>query len=325
MTTTSAQSADAVVVGAGHNGLVGGQPAGRRRLGRCVVLEATAQPGGAVRSAEVTAPGYLSDLFSSFYPLGYASPVLGGLDLGGTGCPGGTRRTCWRTCCPTAGAAVINRDLDVTAASLEQFAPGDGERWLDAYADWLEVAEPLLDALFTAVPAGTRRAGPAASARRRPARCDWRRRLVRAGPQTRRRAVRGEGGPAAAGRLRPAHRPVAGRGRRRRFGWLLAMLGQQVGWPVPVGGAQQITDALVARLQERGGEIVYGAPRRPGARSPGGRAMGVRTTAARCAGPAGPCSPTCRRRRSTSTWSAPAALPPRLVEDLAHFRWDGST
>ena len=37
------------------------------------MLEATAEPGGAVRSAEVAAPGYLSDLFSSFYPLA-ASP-----------------------------------------------------------------------------------------------------------------------------------------------------------------------------------------------------------------------------------------------------------
>ena len=44
------------------------------------------------------------------------------------------------------------------------------------------------------------------------------------------------------------------------YGWLLAMLGQQVGWPVPRGGAQSITDALVRRLESRGGRVVYEAP-----------------------------------------------------------------
>ena len=59
------ETADAIVVGAGHNGLVAANmlaDAGWSVL----VLEATGEPGGAIRSAQVTAPGYLSDLFSSF-------------------------------------------------------------------------------------------------------------------------------------------------------------------------------------------------------------------------------------------------------------------
>jgi phytoene dehydrogenase-like protein len=64
------------------------------------------------------------------------------------------------------------------------------------------------------------------------------------------------------------------------FGWLLGMLGQQYGFPVPVGGAQQITDALVSRLLGRGGcvrthaqvdRVVVGA----------GAALGVTCTAGR--------------------------------------------
>lgn len=108
------------------------------------------------------------------------------------------------------------------------------------------------------------------------------------------------------------------------YGWLLAMLGQQVGWPVPVGGAQKITDALVARLTERGGRIHYGA-RVDRVLIARGRAVGVRTAGGRL----------WRARRAVlADVPAPAlyldlvgaaALPPRLVADLEHFRWDGST
>jgi hypothetical protein len=81
------------------------------------------------------------------------------------------------------------------------------------------------------------------------------------------------------------------------------MLGQQVGWPVPVGGAQKITDALVARLVERGGRIDYGA-RVDRVLTARGRAMGVRTVGGASGGPAGPSSRTCPPPRSTWTWSA---------------------
>ena len=45
------------------------------------MLEANAEPGGAVRTAEITAPGFRNDLFSAFYPLAAASPVMRALDL----------------------------------------------------------------------------------------------------------------------------------------------------------------------------------------------------------------------------------------------------
>ena len=71
---------DAVVIGSGPNGLVAANllvDAGWD----VVVLEAQPEPGGAVRSGEVTAPGFVSDLFSAFYPLGAASPVIAALGL----------------------------------------------------------------------------------------------------------------------------------------------------------------------------------------------------------------------------------------------------
>ena len=73
------ESADAVVIGAGHNGLVAASmlaDAGWDVL----VLEAQPEPGDAVRSAELT-PGYITDLFSSFYPMTAASPAIAALRL----------------------------------------------------------------------------------------------------------------------------------------------------------------------------------------------------------------------------------------------------
>src|SRR3954447_6830136 len=72
---------DAVVIGAGHNGLVAANllaDAGWSVL----VLEATDTPGGAVRTAHLTEPGFAHDVFSAFYPLAAASPVLQELELG---------------------------------------------------------------------------------------------------------------------------------------------------------------------------------------------------------------------------------------------------
>jgi phytoene dehydrogenase-like protein len=319
---SGAESADAVVVGAGHNGLVAANllaDAGWDVL----VLEATGAAGGAVRSAEVTAPGYLSDLYSSFYPLGYASPVLTGLGLDRYGLRWTHAPDVLAHLLPDGRAAVLNRDLDATAASLAAFAPTDGERWRAAYADWRDVSGPMLDAILTPFPPvrgglGLLRRLKVGGALR------LARRLVVPVRRLGGEMFDGEGatlllaGCALHTDLSPEE---AGSG---VYGWLLAMLGQQIGWPVPVGGSQRITDALVARLTERGGRILYGA-RVDRVLTARGRAMGVRTvggTAWRA------------RRAVLADVPAPAlyldlvgaaALPPRLVEDLAHFRWDGST
>ncbi|WP_019871591.1 phytoene desaturase family protein [Salinispora oceanensis] len=315
-------SPDAIVVGAGHNGLVAANllaDAGWDVL----VLEATGAPGGAVRSAQVTAPGYLSDLYSSFYPLGYASPVLRGLGLDRYGLRWRHAPDVLAHLMPDGRAAVLNRDPEATAASLESFAVGDGERWLAAYDDWRQVGGPVLDAITTPFPpvrssvALLRRLRVAGALR-------LARRLVTPVRRLGDELFTGAGGTAllAGCALHTDLAPEdAGSG---AYGWLLAMLGQQVGWPVPDGGAQRITDALVARLADRGGQIrcVARVDRVLTAR---GRAMGVRTEDGGL----------WRARRAVlADVPAPAlyldlvgadVLPPRLVADLAQFRWDGST
>ncbi|WP_442935150.1 phytoene desaturase family protein [Micromonospora sp. CPCC 206061] len=313
---------DAVVIGAGHNGLVAANllaDAGWDVL----VLEATGAPGGAVRSGEVTAPGYLSDLFSSFYPLGYASPVMRGLRLTEHGLSWRHAPEVLTHVLPDGRAATLSRRPETTAASVEQFAPGDGTRWLDAYAEWSGLSQPLLDALFTPFPpvAGTlaalRRLRTAGALR-------MARRLVLPSRQLGGEMFEGEGaqllmaGCALHTDLSPDD--VAS----GIYGWLLAMLGQEFGWPVPAGGAQQITDALVRRLRARGGRIEYDV-RVDRVLTARGRAMGVSTVGGR----------RWRARRAVlADVPAPslylhlvgaALLPPRLVTDLEHFKWDGST
>ncbi|WP_433826267.1 phytoene desaturase family protein [Actinoplanes sp. CA-015351] len=316
------ETVDAIVVGAGHNGLVAANLLAD--AGWSVrVLEATPQPGGAVRSGFVTAPGYLSDLFSSFYPLGYASPVMKSLHLEEQGLRWTHAPDVFTHLLPDGRAATVNRDIERTMASMEQFAPGDGERWRAAYTEWQSVSASMLDTLFTPFPPvrnglGLLRGLGLSGALR------LARRLVLSVRDLGGEMFDGEGaslllaGCALHTDLSPEQ---AGSG---VYGWLLTMLGQEFGWPVPIGGAQQITDTLVRRLEAQGGEVVYDAPvsRVLVAR---GRAMGVRTDDGR----------DWRARRAViADVPAPALfldlvgerwLPPRMVEDLDHFRWDGAT
>ena len=60
------------------------------------------------------------------------------------------------------------------------------------------------------------------------------------------------------------------------YGWFLCGLGQSVGFPFPEGGAQRLTDALVARLRAQGGELTCDA-RVERVLVRRGRAVGVRT------------------------------------------------
>lgn len=314
--------ADAVVIGAGHNGLVAANLLADAGWD-VVVLEATGAVGGAVRSAEVAAPGYLSDLCSAFYPLAICSPVLNHLRLHEHGLQWRHAPDVLTHLLPDGRAATINRDHTRTATSVEQFAPGDGLRWSSAYREWLHTSQPLLQALFTPFPPVVpglrlvRRARVAATLR-------LARRLLLPVRRLTGELFAGEGaallmaGCAMHTDLTPEDAASG------VYGWLLAMLGQEFGFPVPVGGAQRLTDALAARLESRGGRIVNHA-RADAVTVKHGRATGVTTTDGRH---------WTARRAVLADVPAPALfldlvgadlLPPRMAEDLAHFRWDGST
>jgi phytoene dehydrogenase-like protein len=310
---------DAVVIGAGHNGLVAANllaDAGWDVL----VLEAESAPGGAVRSAEITAPGFLSDLCSAFYPLGAASPVLRRLELERYGLTWRHAPAVLAHILPDGRCAVLHRDEDRTAESLAQFDKADAAAWHAECARWRRLSPALLDALFAPFPPVRRGARLA----REFGVADGLR-FARFGVQPLRRFAEerfgGEGARALLGG-NALHTDLGPESAGSAvFGWLLAMVGQQVGFPVPAGGAGALTGALVDRLVARGGRVEC---RRPVERIlvAGGRALGVRDAGgglirARRAVLADVAAPTLY-----GDLLDPGQLPSRFRADLRDFRWD---
>lgn len=75
---------DAVVVGAGPNGLVAAITLARGGR-RVLLVEANDAVGGGAHSAELTLPGFVHDLGSAIHPLGVGSPALRALPLAAHG------------------------------------------------------------------------------------------------------------------------------------------------------------------------------------------------------------------------------------------------
>ncbi len=316
------RSADAVVVGAGPNGLVAANALADAGWD-VVLVEAEAEVGGAVRTAEVTAPGYRTDLFSAFYPLAAASPVIRDLELHRHGLRWRRAPAVLAHALDDGHAAVLEDDAEATAAGLDREHPGDGAAWLDLVEGWRSVRDDVLAALFTPFPPIRslarllRRAGARGT-------LDLARLAVL---PVRRLGAERFGGDAAplllTGNAMHADVPpdAAGSG---LLGWLLTMLGQDVGYPVPEGGAGVLADALSRRFRAAGGQVLTGT-RVAAVAVSGGRAVGVLTDG----------GTRIRARRAVlADVTAPALytellgprhVPARLLDDLEHFQWDHPT
>ena len=313
---------DAVVIGSGPNGLVAANALADAGWD-VLLLEAQDSIGGAVRSAEVIAPGYSTDLYSAFYPLAAASPVIKDLDLVRHGLRWVRAPQVLAHVLEDGRAAVLSTDLATTSASLDHFAAGDGQAWADMFTQWQHIRDPLLDALFTPFPpvkAAIRllRRTHAAGA------LDLARLAILPVNRLSRENFRGAGaGLLLTGNALHSDIPpdAAGSG---VFGWLLTMLGQDVGYPVPEGGAGKLSGALASRFTGAGGQIRTGA-RVTSVVISHGRAVGVRCadgTVARA------------RRGILADVSAPslyrdlvgvAHLPPVFAGRLDRFQWDHAT
>ena len=74
------QQYDAVIIGSGPNGLAAGILLAQNGLS-VLIVEASEEIGGGVRSAELTLPGFTHDICSAIMPLTIASPFFKTLPL----------------------------------------------------------------------------------------------------------------------------------------------------------------------------------------------------------------------------------------------------
>ncbi|HET6550384.1 MAG TPA: NAD(P)/FAD-dependent oxidoreductase [Solirubrobacter sp.] len=258
---------DAVVIGAGPNGLAAAirlAEAGRSVL----VLEAADAPGGAVRTQELTLPGFLHDTFSSVYPAGAASPVFARMPLDVEWVH---PEACYAHPLPHGTAVALYRGIEETAASLG----ADGPAWAAFARPFLAHFSAVRETMLAGFPPLRgplhllARAGPLRT-------LEFARMLPGSATGLGRRLFeRAESRAWLYGAAMHGDTPPDGAG-SAVAAFYLNLLGHAVGWPSPRGGAERLTDALVSYLRSLGGEIRCGA-RVERVLSSGGRVTGVST------------------------------------------------
>jgi phytoene dehydrogenase-like protein len=236
---------DAVVVGAGPNGLSAAITLGRR-FNSVLLLEAAKTIGGGVRSAALTLPGFIHDVCSTVQPLSLASPFFRQLDLQQYGLEWIQPEIPLAHPFEDGSALFLHRSLEVTADALGPDGKAyrrllqpfvDHERLL--FADILKPLHfpenPLLLARF---------AFHALRSLRNLAETKFksdRTRALFAG--------------LAAHAMVPLEKTATA-----AFGVVLAALAHTVGWPIIKGGSQKLADALADCFRNSGGEIITSQP-----------------------------------------------------------------
>jgi phytoene dehydrogenase-like protein len=239
-------SPDAVVVGAGPNGLAAALRLAAAGL-RVQVVDAGERPGGGMRTEELIRPGYLHDVCSTVQPMAAAAPFFREFDLPSRGVRLVQPEVCYAHPLDGGRAAISRRSLEDTAAGLG----ADEAAYRRLFEPLVEHGTDVIDFFLT-------------SQLRRPP--------TKSVPQIVHFALNGlpnvrwlahrfftttEGqallaGAAAHGMLDLA-RPLTA-----SLGMLLGMLAHHVGWPLVEGGSQALADAMVTALEEQGGEVVTG-------------------------------------------------------------------
>src|ERR1700730_17942333 len=238
-------SAKACVVGAGPNGLAAAIVLAQAGL-HVDVLEAQAQPGGAARTMELTLPGFKHDFGSAVYPLGAGSPFFASLPLNHHGLEWIHSPAALAHPLDDGTAVMLERSLDQTSASLGI----DGKAWDQLMRPfvkhWKEFVPQILGpvSFFPRDPLLMARFGMLAlqSAQSIASRFrDQRTRALFAG--------------LAAHSFLSLDEPLSA-----AFAIMMAVPAHAVGWPIPRGGAQAITDALCGVLSTFASKVSSSSP-----------------------------------------------------------------
>ncbi len=268
---------DAVVIGAGHNGLAAAILLARAGW-EVSVVEANDEPGGAVRTAEVTLPGYRHDLFatnlnlfagSAFYAEFADDLTRHGFALAPTARP-------FSSAFPDGRFVGVTTDREETLGMIDAVSPADAEAWSSLFAWFERIAPHLFPLLGTPLPsvdaAKTLWSGVRALGRTWPYELA---RLVLSSPrefvEEHFESPEVQALVASWGMHLDFAPDVAG---GALFPFLESMASHANGMVLGRGGAQRMIDAMVGLLEELGGEIVLGQ-RVEEVTVAGGRATGV--------------------------------------------------
>jgi phytoene dehydrogenase-like protein len=234
---------DAIVVGAGPNGLAAAVELARNGCS-VAVLEAEETIGGGTRSAEITLPGFVHDLGSAIHPLGYASPFFRTLPLEEHGLEWVHPDAPLAHPFDDGPAAILELSVEETGATLGPDAVAYEKLMGPVVRDWDRIVGSLLGP-----PRPPRH--PFALARFGLFAIRSARGLARSLFEEER--ARGLFAGNAAHSFLPLEQPPSA-----SFGLVLGALGHAGGWPFPKGGSQKIADALVSYLLALGGEVHTG-------------------------------------------------------------------
>jgi len=236
---------DAVIVGSGPNGLAAAIVLARAGL-KVRVYEADACPGGGVRSAELTRPGFVHDICSAVHPFALASPLFRTLPLAEHGLEWIEPPAMVAHPFDDGPAALAYRSVDTTAHGLGADADAYRRLMNPLVENWTQLEPAVLGPLrWPRHPIALARFGLDAF---QPVDSLARRRFSGAPA----RALLA--GIAAHGMLPFDRMLTAG------IALVLGALAHLVGWVIPRGGAQRLTDALVGHLRTLGGEVITCAP-----------------------------------------------------------------
>jgi len=144
---------DAIVVGAGHNGLAAAIHLAAKGW-KVGVFERNATAGGAVQTRELTLPGFRHDVFAMNLSLFAGSPFVAayGAALARHGLAFVSAPDTFSTSFPDGSWFGVSADLETTAARADALNAADGRRWREMVAAFADEAAHIFGVLGAPMP-----------------------------------------------------------------------------------------------------------------------------------------------------------------------------
>lgn len=232
---------DAIVVGSGPNGLAAAITLARAGVS-VLVCEANATIGGGARSAELSLPGFVHDICSAVHPLAAGSPFFKTLPLQRFGLEWIEPEIQLAHPLDDGAAPCLFRDIGLTGEQLGVDARAYRRLMKPLAHDWQKLAREFLQPMLHLPkhPVAIARFGiPALFPTTLLSRILFKQEPARA---------------LFAGIAAHSFLPLEAIA-SSAFALVLGTAGHAVGWPIPRGGSQSISNALASYLRELGGQI----------------------------------------------------------------------